>query len=195
MFTLIHRYLCVCIARTSKGNTTSLPTALKKKFVGMHNSLKVKINSDHNSPSLSRKSDFPSPFSTPFFLLTVCRARLDLAFLIDGSGSIENSGKGNFRRCLHFVKRIIASFAVSRSNTRVGVALFSTRTWLIFGFNRYANRRQVYRAIDGIRYPSGGTRIGKALRFMYRRLFRTSRRRKVTFIKKKTLLINRAICE
>lgn len=105
-----------------------------------------------------------------------------MGFLIDGSGSIEKSGRGNFRRCLHFVKRIIASFAVSRSYTRVGVALFSSRTWLIFNFKRYSTKRQVFQAIDRIRYPAQGTRIGKALRFVNYRLFRGSRRRKVTVL-------------
>ena len=114
--------------------------------------------------------------------LTVCRARLDLAFLIDGSGSIERSGRGNFRRCLNFVKRVVASFAVSPSYTRVGIALFSSRAWLVFNFNRYRNKRQIFRAVDHIRYPRGGTRIGSALRFVQRRLFRRSRRRKVSII-------------
>ena len=113
------------------------------------------------------------------FFLTVCRARLDLGFLIDGSGSIERSGRGNFRRCLNFVKRFVASFTVSPRYTRVGVVLFSSRRWLIFNFNRYRNKRQIFRAIDAIRYPRGGTRIGSALRFVKYRLFRGSRRRKV----------------
>ena len=118
-------------------------------------------------------------YTFPFFLL-VCRARLDLAFLLDGSGSVERSGRGNFRRCLNFVKRLVASFTVSSRYTRVGVVLFSSRTWLIFNFKRYRNKRQIYRAIDGIRYPRGGTRMGRALRFVKSRLFGGSRRRKVT---------------
>ena len=118
--------------------------------------------------------------SHPFnFFLAVCRARLDLAILIDGSGSINHSDRSNFRRCLNFVKRIVASFTVSSSYTRVGVALFSSRTWLVFNFNRYRNKRQIFRAIDRIRYPRGGTRIGSALRFVKYRLFRGSRRQKV----------------
>lgn len=126
---------------------------------------------------------------TFFFFLSVCRARLDLAFLIDGSGSIERSGRGNFRRCLNFVKRMVSSFKVSPSYTRVGVTLFSSRTWLVFGFNRFRNKRQIYRAIDRIRYPSGGTRIGSALRFVKYRLFQGSRRRKVGITKLNTLRI------
>ena len=113
----------------------------------------------------------------------MCRRRLDLAFLIDGSGSIEAYGRGNFRRCLNFVKRLVASFRISPRHTRVGVVLFSSRSSLVFNFRRYRNKRSVWRAIDSIRYPRGGTRIGRALRFANFKLFRRrSNRRKVSVI-------------
>ena len=113
----------------------------------------------------------------------VCLSRLDLAFLIDGSGSIAKSGKGNFRRCLNFVKRIVASFKISPSYTRVGAAVFSTGTWLVFDFKRYRTKQQIFRAIDGIRYPRGGTRIGRALEFVQYKMFRGSRAQKVSIYK------------
>lgn len=113
----------------------------------------------------------------------VCRSRLDLAFLIDGSGSIAKSGKGNFRRCLNFVKRIVASFKISPSYTRVGAAVFSTGTWLVFDFKRDRTKQQIFRAIDGIRYPRGGTRIGRALEFVQYKMFRGSRAQKVSIYK------------
>ena len=120
----------------------------------------------------------------------MCRRRLDLAFLIDGSGSIEAYGRGNFRRCLNFVKRVVSSFRVSPRQTRVGVVLFSSRAWLVFNFKRYGNKLSIFRAIDRIRYPRGGTRIGRALRFATYRLFnRRSNRRKVCLIFVKILLL------
>ena len=106
----------------------------------------------------------------------MCNRRLDLAFLIDGSGSIEASGRGNFRRCLEFVKTMVSSFNVSPQRTRVGVALFSSRTWLILDFQRSRSKASVLQTISRIRYPRGGTRIGKALNFVLYRLFRRSRR-------------------
>ena len=114
-----------------------------------------------------------------FFSFTVCRRRLDLAFLIDGSGSIEAYGRGNFRRCLNFVKRVVASFGISPSQTRVGIVLFSSRAWLIANFRSYRNKQSVLHAIGRVRYPRGGTRIGRALRFAKYQLFRkrTSRRK------------------
>lgn len=111
----------------------------------------------------------------------MCRRRLDLAFLIDGSGSIEAYGRGNFRRCLNFVRRVVASFHISPRHTRVGVVLFASRAWLVFNFRRFRNKHGVLYAISRIRYPRGGTRIGRALRFARYRLFkRRNNRRKVS---------------
>ena len=112
----------------------------------------------------------------------MCRRRLDLGFLIDGSGSIEAYGRGNFRRCLNFVKRVVASFRISPRQTRVGVVLFSSRAWLVFNFRRYRNKQSMLRAVDKIRYPRGGTKTGRALRFARYQLFnKKSSRRKVCF--------------
>ena len=111
-----------------------------------------------------------------FTFVLVCNRRLDLVFLIDGSGSIEAAGRGNFRRCIEFVKTMVSSFSVSPLRTRVGVALFSSRTWLILDFHQSRSKTTVLRRISSIRYPRGGTKIGRALSFVLRRLFRRSRR-------------------
>ena len=114
-------------------------------------------------------------------VVAVCRRRLDLGILIDGSGSIELYGRGNFRQCLNFVQRLVASFGISPKQTRVGVVLFAHRAWLIANFRRYRNKQSVLRAISRIRYPRGGTKIGRALRFARYRLFRRrTNRRKVS---------------
>lgn len=133
--------------------------------------------------NLHRKAKYCQDFlnKTRPFLFSVCRRRLDLAFLIDGSGSIEAYGRGNFRRCLNFVRRVVASFHISPRHTRVGVVLFASRAWLVFNFRRFRNKHGVLYAISRIRYPRGGTRIGRALRFARYRLFkRRNNRRKVS---------------
>ena len=112
------------------------------------------------------------------YFLTVCQAKVDLAFVIDGSGSIEAYGKGNFRRCLNFVKRMIVSFKISKRFTRVGIVLFSYRARRIFDFNTYSRRRDILRAIDKIKYPSGGTKTGLAMSYAQRTLFRSRRSRR-----------------
>lgn len=108
------------------------------------------------------------------FRLLVCRARIDLAFVIDASGSV---GRANFRRCLTFVKNMARVFTISRSYTRFAVVLYSSRPSKIFGFNRYLNQRSLLRAIGRIRYTGGGTKTGYALTYTYQRLLRYSRRK------------------
>lgn len=109
-----------------------------------------------------------------FLLLTSsgCAVALDLGFLIDGSSSIERYGRGNFARLLNFVKSLVSFFPISRRETHVGVILYTHRAIPIFNFNRYYTRAAVLRSIDNLRYPRGGTRIGKALSFAQRYLYR-----------------------
>lgn len=97
---------------------------------------------------------------------------MDLGFLVDGSGSIEYQGKGNFGRILNFIKSMVSFFQVSRGKSRIGFVLFSSRPIPIFGFRRYSSKTQVLQAIDRVRYPRGGTRIGKALEFTRNYLFK-----------------------
>lgn len=124
-----------------------------------------------------RELIIPYSYSFSFSMpILVCRKRVDLAFLIDGSGSIESSGRGNFQRCIRFVKTVVSSFSIAPQRTRVGVVLFSSRSWLILDFYRSTNKARVLHTISRIRYPRGGTRIGKALNFVLYRLFRRSRR-------------------
>lgn len=99
-----------------------------------------------------------------------------MAFVVDGSGSIEASGRGNFRRCLRFVKNMVGSFTISRTYVRVGIVLYSSRPRLILTFNQNRGANSILRTINRIPYPRRGTRTGAAISFAYSRLFSTSRR-------------------
>ena len=111
------------------------------------------------------------------FSYPVCQACIDLAFVIDASGSIEASGRGNFKRCLNFVKRLVASFKISPRYARVGAVVYSSKARRMFGFKRYYKKRQLMKAIDRIPYLRRGTRTGYALWYAQRYLFRGQRRR------------------
>ena len=111
------------------------------------------------------------------FSYPVCQACIDLAFVIDASGSIEASGRGNFKRCLNFVKRLVASFKISPRYARIGAVVYSSKARRMFGFKRYYKKRQLMKAIDRIPYLRRGTRTGYALWYAQRYLFRGQRRR------------------
>jgi len=104
---------------------------------------------------------------------------VDLAILIDGSQSIEYFGKGNFRRCLRFVKRLISGFNIAKDGTHVGIVVYSAKANVIFGFERYFRIQQMYRAINRIRYPRSSTHTGEALDVVRTRLFESSARQGV----------------
>jgi len=107
----------------------------------------------------------------------VCKSRVDLAFLIDGSKSIERSGRGNFARILRFVTEMVRLLPIGQSKTRIAVGLYSTRAYLIFGFKRYNGKTSILNAVRRIRFPRGGTRIGRALNLAARRIFAGRARR------------------
>lgn len=101
-------------------------------------------------------------------LFLVCRLRVDLGLLVDGSGSIQARGKTNFMHVLDFIKTLVSFFPISASQTRVGMVVFSSRPYPIFPFNRYYTKTSVIKAVDRVRYPYGGTKLGRALRYVSR---------------------------
>ena len=58
-------------------------------------------------------------------LFAECKAKVDLGFIIDGSGSIEAAGKGNFKKELTFVKGITQAFDISKEQTHVGIIVYN----------------------------------------------------------------------
>lgn len=122
-------------------------------------------------------------FFTSFTLSPVCRARIDLGFLIDGS---RRTGTATFQRIIEYVKETVRRFNVQRSQTRIGLTLFASRQRLIFGFRRSHSRAQVYQELKRLRLLRGGTRkTARALRFVKRYLFRgkpTCGRRRVLIL-------------
>ena len=88
-----------------------------------------------------------------------------MVFVIDGSGSIEKAGKGNFQLIKNFVKDLIGGFNIGFEQTHVGAIVFSSARLVkkVFGLDDYYTKEGLDRAIEGIDYPNGTTHTGKAL--------------------------------
>ena len=84
-------------------------------------------------------------------------------FLVDGSGSIERQGSGNFQRAKDFLKSIIEEFDISRDGTNVAFVLFASRVQVIFSLNEFYNKADIQRAVQAVPYPAGGTKTGAGL--------------------------------
>ena len=60
-----------------------------------------------------------------------------MAFIIDGSGSIEMSGKGNYKKVLNFVKELTRAFDVSKDGTHIGLVSYDSEAKVgLVSFNR-----------------------------------------------------------
>ena len=96
---------------------------------------------------------------------------MNLGFLVDGSASVELSGKGNFNKSLEFIVSLIGSFDVYENATHPGMVVFSEDPQLVFNFSLYQNSADATAAVRMAVYPNSGRKIGKALNFVRRSLF------------------------
>ena len=101
-------------------------------------------------------------------MISVCGERTDLAFAIDGSGSMGDDG---FSKAKRFVKTLISSFKVSNKGTHVGLIRFSTRSKLVFKFSDFYSQVDINEAIDDIEWTEGGTKTEIALRMARTQLY------------------------
>ena len=109
----------------------------------------------------------------------MCDKDFDLTFVIDGSGSINDAGRGNFDRVKNFTKDLINGFRIGYDKTHVGAIIFSdaSRVNKVFGLEDYHNKDDMFKEIDDIKYPSGGTFTGKALESVRKDLYKPVRDR------------------
>lgn len=84
-------------------------------------------------------------------------------------------GKGNFAKCLEFVKSLTRAFVISLTDTRVGVIVFSSRSELQFDFTQYKTQQDIEAAIGRIKYPGYRTKTGAALTLAADKLFNNVR--------------------
>ena len=102
--------------------------------------------------------------------------KVDLGFVIDGSGSIEYYGKGNYQKVKDFVKSVVQGLDVSLDGTHVGVVLYSSTAEVVFGFKKHYDKASMLAEIDNMYYPGRSTYTGKALRLARTGLFENGSR-------------------
>ncbi|KAI8484389.1 Signal peptide, CUB and EGF-like domain-containing protein 2, partial [Branchiostoma belcheri] len=105
--------------------------------------------------------------ATPMFLqgtlspdLPVCPAKLDVVFVLDGSGSV---GYDNFQRMKSFVKRVVGGFVIGPSETQISVFQYSHFVVQELALDTYGSTNGINQAIDAVMYQGGGTATGLAL--------------------------------
>ena len=82
----------------------------------------------------------------------------DIIFLVDGSTD-------NFLSMLNFMESVVNMTTVGVNLTRFGVILFSDEPKSNFNLKEYSSKRQVLKAIQALKSPTGDTYTGKALAY------------------------------
>ena len=101
-------------------------------------------------------------------VIAVC-GPVDLAFLIDSSGSI---GKVNWPKILNFMKTFSSKLTVSPDGARIAAISFGNDAMLHFGLDSHATLKSTQDAIDAMRWKDQWTNTGAALRVMKNKVFK-----------------------
>lgn len=108
----------------------------------------------------------------PFlFVFPVCQTSVDLAFILDGSGSV---GSYNFNQVKNFVKNVVDFFNIGSSGTHVAVVTYSTYSRLEFNLKAYYTKSSIKNAVSYIGYRGGWTYTADALDFTRQNIFSKS---------------------
>ena len=102
---------------------------------------------------------------------------MDVGFLIDSSGSINNADKYNFQRIKDYIKGFIKSVVIGENDTRIGIATYSSQGnfKIRFNFTAFYSAESLVEATQNIPYDSGNTYTGEALDRIRLDLFSTVR--------------------
>ena len=119
--------------------------------------------------------DIPS-YLTSLLTELLCKRKLDLAFVIDQSGSIidKNPADGsydNWNLILNFILNIITYFSIDFDETRVAAVTFGTNGLVRFYLRDHGDRDSLRRAITAIPEGIGRTNTYGGLNVMRRLVF------------------------
>ena len=101
-----------------------------------------------------------------------CTASIDLAFIVDSSGSINEKDPNNWNTVLRFVERVVERFDnIGSDGVRVGLVVYSNNPEVSFFLNTHNNRQNTVNAIRNVPYIGGTTNTAGGLEFMNDRIF------------------------
>ena len=102
-----------------------------------------------------------------------CQTPVDLAFIVDSSGSI---GSKNYLKEKHFIKQLARSFGVAPGQSRAALVLYSNSASVKAGFDQYPTLEQFHKSVDDLPYEKGFTRIDLALQKANQEVFPQARK-------------------
>lgn len=90
----------------------------------------------------------------------VCQTKLDLAIVVDTSGSV---GIHNFNKIKSFLNKLIDFFNIGIDETHIALISYSYSVKVEFPLNRYYNKWDLKQAINRMWYQGANTATGNAL--------------------------------
>jgi len=96
-----------------------------------------------------------------------CKAKVDIGFVLDSSGSLRN----DYDKEKDFLKALAATFGVSETGARAGVVTFSYYTEHSVKLSDHTDLAGFNDAVDKIPLMGSTTRIDKALRLTQKEMF------------------------
>ena len=94
------------------------------------------------------RAQVPSSLLYILIFITECSQPVDLAFLVDGSGSIDPFRQ--FPKVRKFLKQLAAAFHVGPAKTKIALVQFSGKVSqkVEFGLNQYSDLKGIIEGID-----------------------------------------------
>ena len=104
-----------------------------------------------------------------FFVSLGSNGDLDVGFILDGSGSINDAGANNWNRLLYFISDVITQ--LPEQGTQVGVVVFSETAELKIRLNEYHDQDMLLDAVKQLTYPGSHTNTAGGLYVARSQLF------------------------
>ena len=102
-----------------------------------------------------------------------CTGVLDLAIVLDSSGSINEADGGNWNRILGFIQDVARRFPISRTAVQIAVVKYSNNANVEWNLNTYNNVNDLVNAMGAISYIGGTTNTADGLEDMNDIIFQT----------------------
>lgn len=110
--------------------------------------------------TLTFQFSFPGP--------GVCERNIDLAFILDTSGSID---KAELDEAKKFVKDVAKTFKISPQKTQVALMVYSDKPRVVSKFGEIKSHAELRGEVDALPHIKGKTRIDLALKMADTELF------------------------
>lgn len=111
------------------------------------------------------------------FLISVCKPKIDLTFVIDACSENDRFTKANFLRVKNFLTRLIGEFRISVKRVRISLVLYAQYPKLLLSFS--AKKSYIIRIINNMKLVCGARYTGAALKYSYTNVIRRTARKRV----------------